>query len=118
MRRQLLEALTYPRLFVLDSIKRKECPSESLFDSSCDRCHNCDLQQECHWLSCLNDFAEFAIKPTYTMNASLMYSIKMIESRKSESRPHTEECPCESCAWTNSARELTHEFLTLHSALH
>ena len=110
MRRQLLEALTYPRLFVLDSIELEDCPHESLFDSSCDRCHDCDLRQECHWLSCLNSFADFASKPTYTMNASLLYSINLIETRNTEAQQHTEACTCEPCTWIRNAQQLTLEF--------
>ena len=118
MRRQLLEALTYPRLVVLDSINRKVCQHDSLFDSSCDHCHSCDLQQECHWLSCLNDFSDFANRPTYTMNASLLYSIKLISSRNMETQGHDEACTCESCTWTRDAQQLTQEFQTQYSAWH
>lgn len=110
MRRQLLEALTYPRLFVLDRIDLEDCPHESLFDSSCDRCHNCGLQQECHWLSCLNNFADFANKSTYTMNASLLYSINLVESRNKQTELHSEACTCEPCTWTRHAKQLAEEF--------
>jgi hypothetical protein len=110
MRRQLLEALTYPRLFVLDRINLEDCPHESLFDASCDRCHNCDLQQECHWLSCLNSFSDFANRSTYTMNASLLYSINLVETRSKQTHLLSEACTCEPCTWTRYARQLAQEF--------
>jgi len=110
VRRKLLEALTYPRLFVLDSIDLEDCPHENLFDSSCDHCHNCDLQQECHWLSCLNNFADFANKPTHTMNASLVYGLNLVEKRIKQTLRHPEPCTCEPCTWIRDARQLTLEF--------
>ena len=110
MRRRLLEALTYPRLFVLDGIGRQECLHDSLFDSCSDHCHDCDLRQECHWLSCLNNFAEFANKPDHTMHASLLYSIKMVQARSDESQHDVNACDCEPCTWTRSAQQLSREF--------
>ncbi len=80
MRRRLIEALTYPRLFVLNEIGLKDCPHESVFDPSWDRCRNCGLGQECHWMSCLNDFADLSNKPIHTLHASLQYSLKLIEA--------------------------------------
>ena len=110
MRQKLLAALTYPRLFVSDSIDLEDCPHDSLFDSSCDRCHNCRLRQECHWLSCLNSFADFANKPTHTVNASLLYSIGLIEKRNKQTLQHSEACTCEPCTWIRDAQQLTFEF--------
>jgi len=110
MRRKLLEALTYPRLFVLDSIDHEDCPHESLFDSSCDRCHDCSLGRECHWMSCLNNFADFANKPTHTINASLLYSINLVQKRNENTLPHSKTCTCESCTWLRNAQQLTLEF--------
>ena len=112
MRRKLLEALTYPRLLILENIDSQDCPHDGLFDSSCDRCRNCELRQECHWLSCLNNFSEFASKPTYTMNASLLYCINLIEARIARMQHDSKACDCESCTWTRDAQQLTREFQT------
>ncbi|MFQ6005427.1 MAG: hypothetical protein ACE5OQ_07970 [Woeseia sp.] len=110
MRRRLLEALTYPRLFVLEKIDLADCPQKRLFDASCDRCCGCGLKQECHWLRCLNDFADFAGKSAHTMHASLLYSIGLIEAHNEQMQHNSRACTCESCTWTRDARQLTREF--------
>jgi len=110
MRRKLIEALTYPRLFVLENIGVENCPQDRLFDSSCDRCRSCDLREECQWLSCINNFADFANKPTHTIHASLLYGINLIKARNEQMQHNSKACTCESCNWTRDARELSQEF--------
>jgi hypothetical protein len=112
MRRKLLEALTYPRLLVLEEISLNGCPHDKLFDCCSDRCHNCGLRQECHWLSCLDKFTDFACKPTHTMHASLLYGIKLIDARNERMQHDPEACTCESCTWTRDAQQLSREFQT------
>jgi len=118
MRRKLIEALTYPRLFVLENIQRQDCPHDSLFDASSKRCHDCRLKQECHWMRCLDEFSNFASKPTYTLHASLLYSIKLIEASIEQTRHNPGACTCESCDWTRSARQLSREFQANHQVNH
>lgn len=110
MRRRLIEALTYPRLFVLENIAVENCPQDRLFDSSCNRCRSCGLKQECHWLSCLNNFTDLASKPTHTIHASLLYSIDLIEAFNEQMQHNSKACTCESCTWSRDARQLTREF--------
>jgi hypothetical protein len=112
MRRRLIEALTYPRLFVLETMSLGECPQDGRFDSSCDRCRSCDMGQECHWLSCLNNFDDLANKPIHTLHASLLYSINLIQASNEQMRHVFEGCTCESCNWLRSAEELSLEFST------
>lgn len=110
MRRKLIEALTYPRLFVLEKIDLDDCPEDGIFNSSCDRCRSCGLRQECHWLSCLNNFTDLASKPTHTIHASLLYSINLIEAHNEQTKHNSKACACESCTWIRDARQLTREF--------
>jgi hypothetical protein len=110
MRRQLIEALTYPRLLVLKSIEDRDCPHESLFEALDERCFQCDINKECHWVSCLNDFADFADKPDYTINASLRYGIKLAESLHDELQHDDTSCTCEACSWVRDAQRLTEQF--------
>ena len=110
MKRRLIEALTYPRLFVLDNIDPENCPHDGLFEASSDRCHECGLQQHCHWLTCLNSFAGLADKPLHTVNASLLYSIDLIEAHVENIQHDPTNCDCESCTWIREARQLAAEF--------
>ena len=58
MRRELIEALTYPRLLILKIIDAQVCEHDSLFEATSARCHQCSMGRECHWVSCLNDFED------------------------------------------------------------
>lgn len=110
MRRKLIEALTYPRLFILENMDLEDCPRDGRFDATCKKCRECALGQECHWMSCLNNFDDLASKPIHTIHASLLYSINLIESRAGELEHDVESCTCESCTWTRDAQELSLEF--------
>lgn len=110
MRRRLIEALTYPRLFVLENLCLEDCPQKGRFDSSLDRCRNCGSGQECHWLSCLNDFDDLASKPIHTIHASLLYGISLIEACNERLQHDSEVCDCEACRWSRDAQELSREF--------
>ena len=110
MRQQLIEALTYPRLLVQKFIEDRDCPHNSLFQATNERCHQCDINRECHWVSCLDEFADFADKPAYKINASLRYSIKLVESLHSELHHDETLCTCEDCCWVRDAQRLTEAF--------
>jgi hypothetical protein len=110
MRQQMIEALNYPRLLVLKIIEDRDCPHDSLFEASSERCFQCKVNKECHWVSCLNDFADFADKPAYTINASLRYGIALVETLHGETQDEKTLCTCESCSWVRDAQRLTEEF--------
>lgn len=110
MRQQLIEALTYPRLLVQKIIEDRDCPHDSLFQATSERCHQCDINQACHWVTCLDEFADFGEKPAYTINASLRYGIKLVESLHIELRHDETVCTCEPCSWVRDAQRLTEEF--------
>ena len=110
MRRQLIEALSYPRLLVEQIIDARDCPHGSLFEATSERCHQCDINRECHWVSCLNEFADFANKPTFTINASLRYGVKLVESLHEELHHDETACTCEACTWVRDAQRLIEEF--------
>jgi len=100
MRHQLIEALTYPRLLVQDLIDERDCPHENLFEATSERCHQCDINNDCHWISCLNDFSDFEDKQDHTINAE-------------------STCTCEPCTWVRDAQRLTEEFdAHLESGIH
>ena len=110
MRRQLIEALTYPRLLVQKMMEEDDCPHDSLFEATSERCHQCDLNRECHWVSCLNDFSGLEDKAIHTLNASLRYGIRLVETVHSELRHDETMCKCEACTWIRDAQRLTEEF--------
>jgi hypothetical protein len=110
MRKQLIEALGYPRSLVQRIIDGTDCPHESLFDATSERCHECGINSECHWVACLNEFADFKDKPTHTINASLRYGVKLVEALNSELPHDGTACTCESCTWVRNAQRLIEDF--------
>jgi hypothetical protein len=110
MRQQLIEALSYPRQLVLDMIEERDCPHASLFEVTNERCQQCELNKECHWVRCLNDFSDFEGKPAYTVNASVRYGIKLVQSLTEDPGHQRDACTCESCSWLRDAERLTQAF--------
>lgn len=113
IRQELLKALTYPRSYVLKKIDLRECPYDGLFESSSDRCQDCDLRKDCLWLSCLRKLSGSPTKPTYTIHASLMYGLSLIEANNKRVQHDSDTCTCESCTWTRDTRQLPQKFQTL-----
>ena len=110
MRRELIEALDYPKSLVLEIIGEGDCPHESLFEVTDKRCQQCDVSRECHWVRCLNDFAEFDGKSTHTINASLRYGINLVETLNGSSPHDKAVCDCEACSWIRGSKRLSEEF--------
>ena len=110
MRRRLIEALTYPRLFILENMSVDDCPQDGRFAATCEQCRDCGLGQECHWLSCLNNFDDLVSKPIHAIHASLLYSINLVDSRTEQLQHDSKVCTCEACAWSREALELSLEF--------
>ncbi len=110
MRRQLIEALAYPRLLVQKIMEEDDCPHDSLFEATSQRCQQCDLNRECHWVSCMSDFSDLEEKAIHTLNASLRYGIRLVETIHSELRHDETVCKCEACTWIRDAQRLTEEF--------
>jgi len=109
MRRQLIEALTYPRLLVLRLIEEGNFPHESLFAATGERCNHCDTTKECNWVNCMRDFRNFDEKTTETLSVSLREGIKLVEALHNELRHDETTCTCETCNWIRNAEHLTEE---------
>jgi hypothetical protein len=110
MRREMIEALSYPRLLIEKFIEANDCPYENLFDATSERCHACDLGQPCHWVQCLDEFSDFSETPTYTINASLRYAVRLVESLHSELQHDETRCTCEVCTWVRNTQRLIEEY--------
>jgi hypothetical protein len=110
MRRELIEALSYPKLLVQKKIEARSCPHDGKFDSTDEQCHDCDVDQECHWVACLKEFDDFDGKANHTINASLRYGIKLVGKMHGELRHDETACKCEACIWVRESQSLTEAF--------
>jgi len=109
MRRELIEALIYPRLLVMRLIEEGNFTHASLLEATGERCSHCEPGGDCGWLTCLQDFREFDTKTTETLSASLREGIKLVESLQSELHHDETTCTCETCSWIRQAEHLTEE---------
>lgn len=110
MRRELIKALDFPISLLLETIEQRDCPHDSLFETTSAQCQQCDLNRECHWLSCLNEFSDFESKATYTINASVRYGIDVVGTLCGDLNHDDTICGCGACTWLREARRLTSAF--------
>jgi len=109
MRRQLIEALTFPKLLVKELIEEGNFQHDNLYEATGERCNHCDGDGKCEWAKCLQDFRNFEEKPTAILSASLREGIKLVEALHSELRHDETTCTCETCIWIRDAEHLTEE---------
>ena len=91
-------------------IEERDCPHDRLFEATSSRCKECDLNRECHWVRRLHEFSNFDDKPAHTINASLRYGIKLVESLNPEPQHAEDECACEACRWIRDTQRLIATF--------
>ena len=109
MRRQLTEALLYPRSLVMQLTEEANRPHESLYQATGERCKHCDNPEECNWNNCLQDFRHFEEKSIDVLSESLREGIRLVESLHNELRHDETTCTCETCSWIRSAEHLAEE---------
>lgn len=110
MRGEMIEALDFPRQLILDIIEGRDCPHSNLFEVTSERCNQCDINSECHWVSCLKEFSDFEGKPTHMISASLRYGIRVVEAFHIDREHDGEFCNCANCSWVYRARRLIEKF--------
>ena len=109
MRRQLIEALTYPGILVKQLIEEGNYAHKSFYEATGERCHVCDGSGDCGWDKCLADFTHRDDKSIEELTESLREGIKLVEALHSELRHDETTCTCETCSWIRNAEHLTEE---------
>ena len=109
MRRQLIEALTFPKLLVRQMIEGGNFEHKNLFEATGERCNHCDSGEDCGWEHCLQDFRNFENDTTEDLSASLREGIKLVEALHRKLRHDETNCTCETCCWIRHAEHLTEE---------
>jgi hypothetical protein len=109
MRRQLIEALTYPGILVRQLIEEGNYAHKSFYEATGERCHVCDGSGNCGWDQCLSDFTHRDDKSLEELAESLREGIRLVESLHSELRHDETTCTCETCGWIRNAEHLMEE---------
>ena len=110
MRRQLIEALTYPGILLKQLIEEGNYADKSFYDATGERCHVCDGGAGCGWDLCLSDFTHRDDKSDEELAESLREGIKLVEALHNHLRHDETTCTCETCSWIRNAEHLTEEF--------
>lgn len=110
MRRQLIEALSYPGILVRQLIEEGNFAYASFYAATGERCHACDGTGECGWNRCVQDFRDRDAMTTAALSESLREGIKLVEALHKELRHDETTCTCETCIWIRNAEHLTEEF--------
>jgi hypothetical protein len=106
MRRQILEALTYPRMVVLANLDGEECSQHLYFNPAHPSCQLCYQSEECRWLKGNDEFSVLAEKPMDALFESLLFGIEYVDVQCSRASHNVRRCACESCRWVRDARRL------------
>lgn len=109
MRRQIIEALSYPGLLVRQLIDEGNYSHKSFYAATGQRCHACDGTGDCSWDKCLGDFTHRDDKTDAELADSLREGIRLVEALHSELRHDETTCRCETCSWIRNAEHLTEE---------
>lgn len=110
MRRELIEALDFPKKLILKLIGQRNCPHDNRFEEESERCQQCDVNGNCEWVRCLTEYADFDGRATQTINLNLLYGLNFVESVHGRSEHDEATCDCEACTWMRDAQELNDAF--------
>ncbi len=110
MRRRIIEALTYPRMMLLDNLDGEECPEQLYFNPAREWCQTCEQGIECHWLTSNEEFRVLVREPIESLSKSLQFCIDYVNAQCVDASHNVRRCPCESCRWIKSARRLESEY--------
>ncbi len=109
MRRQLIEALIFPKLLVRQMIEGGNFEHKNLFEATGERCNHCVSDKDCGWEHCLQDFRDYENETNEELSASLREGIKLVEALHRKLRHDETTCTCETCCWIRNAEHLTEE---------
>jgi hypothetical protein len=110
MRRRIIEALTYPRIMVLDNLHAAECSQHLSFNIGHEGCKYCEQRDECHWLNINDEFSVLAQRPMDSLYESLQFCIDYVNSQCTYANHNARRCACESCHWVRSARRIASDY--------
>lgn len=120
MRRHLIEALTFPRLVMLEQMDSGSCPLYLYYDPSYPACMICRKARECRWLRENDTFHLLAHQPLEHLHQAVRFCIDYMNAKTSADGHNARRCACESCSWLRNAVRLDRRFMgiTSHSPVH
>lgn len=106
LKRQIIEALTFPRLQAFEVLDLEKCPSGGRFHSKNDNCKACEAMFPCAWIESNEPFIELAAKSTEDLLQALRIARDFIVSGNHRGTIGRTSCVCEHCRWIGRADRL------------
>jgi hypothetical protein len=106
VRKQLIEALAYPRTLIDSGLQLENCPHNGRYDKQDLRCHECDSRPECEWLVHNDEFVALKNKPEDQLLAALEFALLHMSAFVASAGHDNRSCRCESCQWIRDSQDL------------
>ena len=109
VRMRLIEMLTFPRLFAVESMDADHCPHRLRFDAGDERCDRCRQGAECEWLESAEPFVDLASRPRDDLANALRFAVDYVGSQNHRPGHRVASCVCPTCRWLHGAQQLLRE---------
>jgi len=101
-RRNLIDALAYPRRVLQAQIDLQRCPHAGFFSPGDVGCQDCDDRPECQWLYHNDEFVALERKNDHDLLQALDFAICFVTAQVAGHDART--CTCPSCKWLRGAQ--------------
>ena len=110
MRRQIIEALTYPRMLMISRMDLQDCPMHRYFSADQQVCQTCNQGAECNWLNSNEEFSVLIEQPIEALFEAFVFSIDYVDAHISRDGHNFKHCTCETCTWAKDASYLVRRY--------
>lgn len=110
MRRQIIEALTYPRMLMISRMDLEDCPMHRYFSADQQVCQTCNQGAECNWLNSNEEFSVLIEQPIEALFEAFVFSIDYVDAHISRDGHNFKHCTCETCTWAKDASYLVRRY--------
>jgi hypothetical protein len=106
LRRQVIEALTYPRHLMRGSIELDRCTHAGHYAVRDAVCQACDHGPECEWLTGHDEHVDLDGKSLAALTEALEISYGYVDARVTVEGHASALCRCSACEWLREAERL------------
>ncbi len=106
MKREIIQALTYPRGLMRGSVELNDCSHNGNYSQSDGECSDCYYGLECAWLFSNDENVSVEEKPLAALMEALEYCHGYVDARTTEWGHDNTDCGCEACRWVRDADQL------------
>ncbi|KPK55465.1 MAG: hypothetical protein AMS22_04325 [Thiotrichales bacterium SG8_50] len=106
MRKQMLEALAYPRDLIRSGLDVDNCPHSGNYAAEDIECLTCFDGPECRWLYHNDEFVALEGKSLAELADALEFALEHVSAQVIHSSHNQRTCRCDACAWLRKSQKL------------